>query len=299
MKKNIEFKYSVFGYLSGEARQTEQYQTLKVQIENNGFFTINGAKVYNTELSLVLVSEKIPAVNMLVPKGSNRNTEFSGVEFIDLYVSAYNEGREYFKKAYPIPDSGIYSSFGEVYAKEIYRNFQSIQCDDKGWRYVIDYAPGIISNSIIKEYGYYAGIVSKIEELVDVYPLFFEEMEKEQISDKTKVISFGSKNRVVHKLSINQIALKYVYEGLQITRKNGNDIVKEYGHNSGERLFQRFTFYSSVANRKAKPDLCTPKKLENKINLIESVIELLPTDKQARAKDEVLILKTIYENEYQ
>jgi hypothetical protein len=100
-------------------------------------------------------------------------------------------------------------------------------------------------------------------------------------------------------LKIDQIALKYAYEGLQITRENGNNIAKEYGHNSGEKLFQRFTYFSSLANRKGKPNLCTPKKLDNKIKLIESIIELLPTDKQERAKDEVSILKKIYEAEYQ
>jgi hypothetical protein len=100
-------------------------------------------------------------------------------------------------------------------------------------------------------------------------------------------------------LKIDQIALKYAYEGMQITRENGNDIAKKYGHNSGEKLFQRFTYFSSSANRKGKPNLCTPKKLDNKIKLIESIIKLLPTDKQERAKDEVLILKKIYEAEYQ
>ena len=79
-------------------------------------------------------------------------------------------------------------------------------------------------------------------------------------------------------LTINQIALKYVYELLQITRENGKEIARKYGHNSGEKLFQRFTYYSSTANRKGKPSPCTPKKLDNKIKLIESIIELLPND---------------------
>jgi len=100
-------------------------------------------------------------------------------------------------------------------------------------------------------------------------------------------------------LTINQIALKYVYEGLQITRENSKKIAKQYGHNSGEKLFQRFTYYTSSANRKGKPTPCTPKKLDNKIKLIERVIEILPIDKQERAKDEVSILKKIYEAEYQ
>lgn len=101
------------------------------------------------------------------------------------------------------------------------------------------------------------------------------------------------------KLTMNRIALKYVYSGMQITRKSGNKIAKEYGHSSGEKLFQRFTYYSSSANRKAAPSPLTPTKLKNKINLIESVIELLPTDKQGRAKDEVSILKKIHEAEFQ
>jgi hypothetical protein len=100
-------------------------------------------------------------------------------------------------------------------------------------------------------------------------------------------------------LIINQIALLYVYSGKQITRENANNIVKEYGHNSGEKLFQRFTYYSSTANRKGKPINCTPKKLDNKIKLLESVIELLDTGNQKRVKDEVLMLKTRYESEYQ
>lgn len=99
-------------------------------------------------------------------------------------------------------------------------------------------------------------------------------------------------------LTINQIALKYVYSEIQITRDNGNEIAKEYGHNSGEKLFQKFTFYSSAANRKGKPQPCTPMKLKNKIELLESVFEHLPKDKRNRIEDEISILKNIQEAEY-
>lgn len=130
---------------------------------------------------------------------------------------------------------------------------------------------------------------------------FFHKEYKEFLDAKLKELKNKAQQTKKPKpeLKIDQIALKYAYVGLQITRENGNDIAKEYGHNSGEKLFQRFTYYSSSANRKGKPNLCTPKKLDNKIKLIESIIELLPTDKQERAKDEVLILKRIYEAEYQ
>lgn len=101
------------------------------------------------------------------------------------------------------------------------------------------------------------------------------------------------------KLKIDQIALKFVYEGIQITRENGNDIARQYGHNSGEKLFQRYTYFLSPANRKGKPIASTPKKLSNKIKLIESIIELLPNDKKGQAEYDVLILKKIYDSEYQ
>lgn len=100
------------------------------------------------------------------------------------------------------------------------------------------------------------------------------------------------------KLSINQIALKYVYEGMQITRQNCNEIVRQYGYTSGEKLFQRYTYYLSKTNRKGEPAFCTPLKLKNKIELIESVIEMLPKNKQEQAKDEVGILKNNYETNY-
>ncbi len=100
-------------------------------------------------------------------------------------------------------------------------------------------------------------------------------------------------------LSLNQIALKYVYESKQITRENGNEIARQYGHTSGEKLFQQYTYYSSAANRKGKPTPLTQKKLSNKIELIESVIAILPTDKKQRAVDELKILKSIFDTEYQ
>lgn len=127
--------------------------------------------------------------------------------------------------------------------------------------------------------------------------------EKRFIDEVTPLVKAFPRQKTETKgLSVPSIALKHFYEGLQITRENADEIAAKHGYNSkssGEGLFQDYTFYSSTANRKGKPFPCTVKKLENKIKLIESVIELLPTDKQERAKDEVLILKGIYEAEYQ
>lgn len=105
-----------------------------------------------------------------------------------------------------------------------------------------------------------------------------------------------------NKLKVKQIALIHVYEGKEITRGNAVAIAAKHGYNSessGEGLFQDFTFYRSTANRKGKPTPFTPKRLKNKIELFESVINHLSDNNKQRAIDEINILKTIYQNEYQ
>ena len=104
------------------------------------------------------------------------------------------------------------------------------------------------------------------------------------------------------KLKVPQIALIHVYEGMQITRENAGEIAAKHGYtakNSGEGLFQDYTKYCSTANRKGKPTPCTPKKLKNKIKLFESVVNHLSDSNKQRAIDEINILKTIFESEYQ
>lgn len=105
-----------------------------------------------------------------------------------------------------------------------------------------------------------------------------------------------------NKLKVPQIALIHVYEGIQITRENAGEIAAKHGYtakNSGEGLFQDYTNYCSTANRKGKPTPCTLKKLKNKIELFESIVTHLSDNNKHRANDEIGILKTIFENEYQ
>jgi|GEM_PF-3654514 len=97
-------------------------------------------------------------------------------------------------------------------------------------------------------------------------------------------------------LSLSQIALKCFYEEKQITRKNCDEIVKLGGHHSGEKLYQYYIRYSSATNRKSVEN--TKRKTKNKIRLIESVIHLLPKNKNKRAKDELAILKNRYQKEF-
>lgn len=92
------------------------------------------------------------------------------------------------------------------------------------------------------------------------------------------------------KLSINQIALKCFYEGKIITRENAKKQLENTGHKSGDKLYNEFSKWSNTTDRKADPE--SKVKLKNKIELFESVIELLPDDKRSKAIDDLKIINS-------
>jgi hypothetical protein len=110
---------------------------------------------------------------------------------------------------------------------------------------------------------------------------------------------FVKKAKTKLDLSLRQIALIYIYQEEQITRKNGHEIARKYGHNSGEKLFQLFTLYSSTANRKGRTNPFTKKKMENKIKLFEKVANHPSINENEKALDELNILRILYKNEFE
>ena len=91
------------------------------------------------------------------------------------------------------------------------------------------------------------------------------------------------------KISLAELALKFYYIDQSITRKNSVEIAKLHGHNSGEKLFQLYTKYSSRSNRIGLDP--SKKKNLNKLKLFESVISLLPEANKQRAIDEMNTFK--------
>jgi len=97
-------------------------------------------------------------------------------------------------------------------------------------------------------------------------------------------------------LTISQVALMHCYEGPRITRKNADEIAKDCGHRSGEKLYQKFTFFSSNANRRAEPTEATSITFKNKIDLFESVVERLSGEVKSSAIEDLNHLKELFKN---
>ena len=133
-----------------------------------------------------------------------------------------------------------------------------------------------------------------------VSQLLYYKFLKQQLEEIVAIPLSATENKS-SRLKVKQIALIYVYNEIQITRDNAIEIATKYGYTSktsGEGLFQDYTNFSSLANRKGRPFPFTSKKLQNKIKLFESIIEQLTDKAKQKAIDEIKTLKTLFENEY-
>src|SRR5690606_33823830 len=83
------------------------------------------------------------------------------------------------------------------------------------------------SNPLLNKSEFIQYLISKLNELKIYWEYWFENTPK-----------------VSEKLTIKQIALIYIYKNKRITENNANEIVKEYGHKSGRKLYQMYLRYA-------------------------------------------------------
>ena len=118
------------------------------------------------------------------------------------------------------------------------------------------------------------------------------------IEHEMPIIEKNDSENINHpKISLQQIALLYVWEGKLITKENSDQLAREFGYKSGAKLYQKYTRWSKRTNRVADPDGSTA-EIKHKIELFESVIELLPMACKAKAREELQILKGILDTKY-
>lgn len=135
---------------------------------------------------------------------------------------------------------------------------------------------------------------------LEVFDEIKEHVTLDELKNQTKTLDNSQPNQNKEKLSQKQIALIHAYTGEVITDDNKNEIAKKHGWiavNSGHKIKQLFDkhYYRRVDRIGLENTL---KKTKNKIELIESIIDLLPKDKQQQALDEVQSLENAKNTEY-
>jgi hypothetical protein len=97
-------------------------------------------------------------------------------------------------------------------------------------------------------------------------------------------------------LNINQLALILVYTGVTVTRLNSKEIVRKYGYESGEKLYQRYKYFSVPTNRKGR--LETDLQTNHKIQLFEGILRYLSRKERVAAENDIAQIKRNLKVEY-
>ena len=207
-KKDIRFWLTTF---SEEQEQTKhEYKSFKREIENNGCFKVktetDTVKIYTPELAVILTSKELPSLNM----DTQTETNINGWEYLKTYIEAYKEGEQYFETEFKVSPNTLYGANAEQYVRDIHLNFFQVQHTgtNEGWSYVKKQYPIILTHKAVKEFGYYSGIVNKVEEQVKKYPRLFATFDKcehnlpPQPIVKQKPIKYGA----------NEYALTYIFD---------------------------------------------------------------------------------------
>lgn len=157
-------------YASIQKHKTD-LEILKNEIQKNGFFKINDIKIYNAELALFFMASEVRATN-------RKTKEIEAINVFDYFQSfemAYKDGERYFEANFSISKDTFYGVNAEKYISDICENFfiTEHKAGFKGWFFVKENYPLAVNHSTIKDFGYYSGIVSKVEALANSAPIQF------------------------------------------------------------------------------------------------------------------------------
>jgi hypothetical protein len=180
MKQKKDTRFWLTTLITEQEQTKLEYKNFKREIENNGCFkVITGTdiiKIYTPELAVIFTSKELPARNM----DTQTETIISGWDYQDTYIEAYKEGEQYFETEFRVSPNTLYGANAEQYVRDIHSNFFHARHTEviEGWGYVKKAYPFILTHKAVKEFGYYSGIVNKVEEQIKKHPRLFAAFDK-------------------------------------------------------------------------------------------------------------------------
>ena len=180
MKQKKDTRFWLTTFFEEQEQTKHEYKSYKREIENNGCFKVktetDTVKIYTPELAVILTSEELPSRNM----DTQTETNINGWEYLKTYIEAYKEGEQYFETEFKVSPNTLYGANAEQYVRDIHLNFFHVKHTgiNEGWGYVKKQYPIILTHKAVKEFGYYSGIVNKVEEQVKKYPRLFATFDK-------------------------------------------------------------------------------------------------------------------------
>ncbi len=167
MKNDIRY------FLSGSFEQDPFYTRYKAMIEKQGSIQVkdsdNIVRIYNPYLFFTLTTKELPVLDVATKK----ETTINGIDYLKTFILGFNEGMEYFTREFAVSPDTIY---GSSYIDDIHYNYFHAKHHEglNGWQGIKGSHPLVFNHQSIKKFGYYSGIVTKVEELIEKYPKRFE-----------------------------------------------------------------------------------------------------------------------------
>jgi hypothetical protein len=180
LKNKQDIRFWLTTFVEEEAKITFEYKHFQTQIENNGCCLVksntDNVKIYTPELAAILISAKLTLTNM----DSQKETIVNSIDYLKTFIKAYQKGEKYFENEFKVSPNTLYGVNAEQYVRDLHLNYFHVQhiSSHQGWSYVKKSYPIILTHKAVKEFGYYSGIVNKVDEQIEKHPRLFEKFDK-------------------------------------------------------------------------------------------------------------------------
>ncbi len=173
--------------------------------------------------------------------------------------------------------------------------------EDNTELYFIKEQKSILDNHLVKFKEVVMNLIETDENKEEILDLFrnrinttdrikeFLEERKQELNKESNSKVPAPKNSDKINLNLEEIALKLVWEDVNVTRENAKSFLIETEFKSGDKLYNHYKFYRNHNDRREDPE--GKVKLKNKINIFEKVIKTLDDEFKQKAEDELKTLK--------
>ncbi len=183
------------------------------------------SKVYTAELATLLCGENITLWVQGTEGVSIKLNKLEQAFFAKAYVVAYQEGRKQFDADFSLSSDILYGPNVERYVMNLHHNCFHAEClgSKEGWYASKERYPRILTSEVMSDFGFYAGMLSRAEEVFKKHPFLFQAFAKCE-HPKQAIVNTGDKAKKPHHPNVSTLEemfenAKYAEVCLDILRK--------------------------------------------------------------------------------
>jgi hypothetical protein len=166
LKKKKDPRIDMFPNSSNEIEPT-----LLSYFNEHGFMVINNFKCYSAGLAhLFSFTSEVKNLD------TNEIIPFDRKAYKRTFSESFNKGVEYFTNNFKVSASTIYSKESKALISDLLNHYyhKEILGHIEGWNGIRGIYHEVFTHTTIENIGYYSGILSKADELIEMYPNAFE-----------------------------------------------------------------------------------------------------------------------------